>query len=80
MKREYPIFVYRWSTHWFRLDLDIPKDWVGEEVQLVWKSDTEALVWENGQPLQVTILRLLLSVTRLIFYPVNPRILRTEDV
>ena len=43
----------RWSTHWFRLDLEIPDSWIGKEVKLLWDSMTEALVWKNGQPVQV---------------------------
>jgi alpha-mannosidase len=41
-----------WSTHWFRLQLNIPEDWLGEEVRLVWDSTTEAMVWKDGKPVQ----------------------------
>jgi len=42
-----------WSTHWFRLQLDVPESWIGEEVRLVWDTPvTEALVWKDGKPLQ----------------------------
>ncbi|KAJ8314849.1 hypothetical protein KUTeg_006999 [Tegillarca granosa] len=34
-----------WSTHWFRLDIEIPDSWEGEEVHLLWNSHSEALVW-----------------------------------
>jgi len=35
------------------LELEIPKSWLGEEVRLVWDSMTEAMVWKNGEPMQV---------------------------
>ncbi|XP_076466498.1 alpha-mannosidase 2C1-like [Babylonia areolata] len=41
-----------WSTHWFRVEMDVPEDWVGQEVRLRWNSSTEALVWVDGQPRQ----------------------------
>jgi len=31
----------------------MPEGWVGEEVRLVWNSMTEAMVWKNGEPMQV---------------------------
>jgi alpha-mannosidase len=41
-----------WSTHWFRVDVEIPPDWKGREVHLLWDSSSEACVWQDGQPLQ----------------------------
>ncbi|KAL5009992.1 hypothetical protein ScPMuIL_012297 [Solemya velum] len=41
-----------WSTHWFFVEVDISRDWAGEEVRLVWNSDSEAMVWLDGQPVQ----------------------------
>jgi alpha-mannosidase len=41
-----------WSTHWFRVDIRIPDEWRGQEVHLLFNSNSEACVWENGQPLQ----------------------------
>ncbi|XP_067676864.1 alpha-mannosidase 2C1-like isoform X2 [Haliotis asinina] len=41
-----------WSTHWFRLEMEVPADWEGEEVRLIWNSHTEALVWVDGKPVQ----------------------------
>jgi len=46
--------VDRWNTHWFRLELDVPEEWLGEGVRLVWNSMTEAMVWKNAEPMQVT--------------------------
>jgi len=43
----------RWSVHWFKLELDIPECWLEEEVRLQWDSVTEAMVWKNGEPVQV---------------------------
>ena len=36
--------LYRWSTHWFQLVMDIPEGWRGEEVHLRWNSGSEAMV------------------------------------
>ncbi|RUS90694.1 hypothetical protein EGW08_001498 [Elysia chlorotica] len=42
-----------WSTHWFELEVNIPVSWQGQEVHLLWDSGSEALVWVQGQPVQV---------------------------
>ncbi|KAF9158517.1 Glycoside hydrolase, 38 vacuolar alpha mannosidase [Actinomortierella ambigua] len=42
-----------WSTHWFKLSIDVPKEWAGQPVELLWDSNSEAMVWStNGIPLQ----------------------------
>ncbi|MCL5994751.1 MAG: alpha-mannosidase [Chloroflexi bacterium] len=41
-----------WSTHGFKVDIEIPQNWKGHEVHLLWDSSSEACVWEDGQPLQ----------------------------
>jgi alpha-mannosidase len=41
-----------WSTHWVRLNLEIPPDWQGQEVHLRWDSATEACIYGDGVPLQ----------------------------
>jgi alpha-mannosidase len=41
-----------WSTHWFKVDIEIPAAWKGEEVHLLWDSTSEACVWQDGEPLQ----------------------------
>ncbi|KAL3883418.1 hypothetical protein ACJMK2_029685 [Sinanodonta woodiana] len=41
-----------WSTHWFCVEIDVPSDWMGKEVRLRWNSNSEALIWVNGQPVQ----------------------------
>lgn len=43
----------RWWTCWFKVALTIPESWRGEEVHLWWESDGEAMVWRDGQPVQV---------------------------
>lgn len=46
-------FGPRWSTHWFKLELEIPAEWQGREVHLRFQSCSEALVWSaSGEPLQ----------------------------
>jgi alpha-mannosidase len=41
-----------WSTHWFKVEGEVPAAWAGREVHLVWDSGSEACVWEDGQPQQ----------------------------
>ena len=41
-----------WSTHWVKVEIDIPADWKGQEVHLLWDSSSEACVWQDGHPLQ----------------------------
>lgn len=34
--------------------MEVPNEWVGQEVWLRWDSQTEAMLWnEDGEPLQV---------------------------
>ncbi|XP_053320714.1 alpha-mannosidase 2C1 [Spea bombifrons] len=46
------IFGPTWWTCWFKVQLTIPKDWVGKEVHLIWESDGEGMVWVDGEPVQ----------------------------
>ncbi|XP_067129297.1 alpha-mannosidase 2C1-like isoform X2 [Centruroides vittatus] len=42
-----------WSTHWFKMEIQIPDSWLGKEVHLRWDAGCEAMVWSNdGLPLQ----------------------------
>ena len=41
-----------WSTHWFKVGIDIPRDWKGSEVHLRWDSSSEACIWFDGVPVQ----------------------------
>lgn len=42
-----------WSTHWVRVDIEIPTAWKDQEVHLLWDSTSEACVWDpQGQPVQ----------------------------
>jgi len=43
-----------WSSHWFRVTLTIPPELKenGQPLHFLWNSDSEALVWYNGQPVQ----------------------------
>ncbi|XP_064614713.1 alpha-mannosidase 2C1-like [Liolophura sinensis] len=38
-----------WSTHWFRVQIEIPAKWEGKEVHLLWNSHSEALVWQKSK-------------------------------
>lgn len=47
------VFGPSWSTHWFHVRVTIPKDWVRQEVQFRWNSNSEVLVWStDGEPVQ----------------------------
>src|SRR3989338_3651203 len=49
----YYILTHKRSTLWFKLTIKIPNEWKGEHVNLIWDSDSEALVCnEKGTPLQ----------------------------
>ena len=42
-----------WATVWFKIEAEIPAAWRGEEVHLVWDSNSEAMLWSaDGCPLQ----------------------------
>src|SRR6185295_18294034 len=42
-----------WTTHWFRIVIEVPTEWVGKEVHLRWATGSEATVWSaTGQLLQ----------------------------
>src|SRR5689334_3660919 len=43
-----------WSTHWFKIELTVPKDMLhGEHLEFHWDANNEGLVWsEDGKPLQ----------------------------
>lgn len=41
-----------WSTHWFRIQIQIPEGWSGKEVHFLFDSMSEAQVWQDGRPMQ----------------------------
>jgi alpha-mannosidase len=41
-----------WSTHWVRVEIDVPQEWRSAEVHLLWDSSSEACIWQDGQPRQ----------------------------
>jgi alpha-mannosidase len=41
-----------WSTHWFRVEIQIPTTWAGKEVHFLWDSSSEGEVYLNGEPMQ----------------------------
>jgi alpha-mannosidase len=43
-----------WYTHWFRIEATIPQEWKGKEVHFLWDSDSEALVYQDDIPQQVS--------------------------
>ena len=50
-----------WSTHWFRVEIKIPESWVEHEVYFLWNSGSEAMIWNDGQPVQVGIFMIMLQ-------------------
>jgi alpha-mannosidase len=41
-----------WSTHWFRVEIEVPTAWAGSPVVFLWDSSSEAQVWQDGHPVQ----------------------------
>ncbi|XP_015920065.1 alpha-mannosidase 2C1 [Parasteatoda tepidariorum] len=42
-----------WTTHWFKVRIDIPESWLGKEVHLRWQTGCESMIWtSDGIPLQ----------------------------
>ncbi|MCD6474679.1 MAG: hypothetical protein J7K85_00280, partial [Anaerolineaceae bacterium] len=41
-----------WSTHWVKVEYEIPAEWQGKEVHLLWDSMCEGAVWMDGNPIQ----------------------------
>lgn len=58
MKQEYKpcsvgqSFGPSWSTHWFRVEIEIPESWIEHEVYFLWNSNSEAMVWCDAHPVQ----------------------------
>ena len=60
-ERKSKSFGPSWSTHWFKLEITVPKHALsnqqlqvqGKELHLLWNSDTEAMIYAtDGTPLQ----------------------------
>ena len=48
----YHSYCIAWSTHWFRLSIDIPESFKGQQVLLIFDCNCEALLWTiDGTPL-----------------------------
>ena len=45
-------FGPEWSTHWFRIQYEIPERWAGREVLLHFNSTSESCIWKDGIPVQ----------------------------
>ncbi len=41
-----------WSTHWFRVEIEVPTSWAGKPVVFLWDSSSEAQIWQDGHPIQ----------------------------
>jgi alpha-mannosidase len=38
-----------WATYWFRLRATVPEGWRGARVDLLWQSESEATLWDDGR-------------------------------
>ena len=41
-----------WATFWFRCEADVPSDWAGSRVDLLWESHSEATLWMDARSIQ----------------------------
>lgn len=41
-----------WATHWFRASFQVPHEWKGSRVDLLWDSGSEATLWIDGKSVQ----------------------------
>jgi alpha-mannosidase len=41
-----------WSTHWFKVEIQVPTDWAGREVHFLWDSSSEGQIYMDGKPMQ----------------------------
>jgi alpha-mannosidase len=41
-----------WATFWFKVEAEVPSDWRGRRVDLLWNSHSEATLWVNGRTIQ----------------------------
>lgn len=41
-----------WATYWFRIETDVPTEWAGKQVHLLWETHSEATLWVNGRSIQ----------------------------
>ncbi|HTQ11490.1 MAG TPA: glycoside hydrolase family 38 C-terminal domain-containing protein, partial [Fimbriimonadaceae bacterium] len=45
-------FGPQWATFWFRAKAEVPKEWAGKRVDLLWESHSEATLWIGGRAVQ----------------------------
>jgi alpha-mannosidase len=38
-----------WATYWFKGRATIPEEWQGERVELLWYTDSEGTLWQDGK-------------------------------
>lgn len=41
-----------WATFWFRLQARVPPEWAGSQVDLIWMTGNESLLWLDGRAAQ----------------------------
>ena len=45
-------FAPPWSTHWVKIEAEVPEGWKRGDIHLLWNSSSEACVWQDGVPLR----------------------------
>jgi alpha-mannosidase len=41
-----------WTTFWFRVEAEIPSEWAGAWVDLLWETGSESTLWREGRAVQ----------------------------
>src|SRR5262249_43992251 len=41
-----------WATFWFRIETNLPGEWAGQRVDLLWETGTESTLWIDGHAVQ----------------------------
>ncbi|HVB27335.1 MAG TPA: hypothetical protein VNE21_05430, partial [Mycobacteriales bacterium] len=45
-------FGPQWATYWFQVEAEVPDEWAGERVDLLWVTHSESTLWADGRSLQ----------------------------
>ncbi|KYQ88724.1 alpha-mannosidase [Tieghemostelium lacteum] len=46
------VFGPSWVTYWFKVHIEVPKEWKGKIVHFLWNSSSEAMIFKDGIPVQ----------------------------
>jgi alpha-mannosidase len=45
-------FSPQWATYWFQLRAQVPQEWAGQRVDLLWSTYSEGTLWIDGRSIQ----------------------------